>query len=406
MKKIKSDPTLLNEVRKYGHFDTNACYQCGSCTVVCDLAKNSVSFPRRMFQSVLFGLKDLVRGGLEPWICYYCGDCSTACPRETEPGEAMMTLRRYLIAQYDWTGLSAKLYKSKAWQIAAYVVSGAFMALLIALFHGPLITERVELNTFAPAHTVHMFDVTVAALVLLILFFNAFRMYWFTMHPGAGIGIPDVIRGFIKDGVGYTIHNGEKVRIPLLVFLTEAKTLVVNFATQKLFLSCKKNTGRWIKHFLLVIGYLIMFSLVVVFLEWFQTDNIYPVYHPQRWVGYIAAAALIYLTGEIIVGRIKKREQIHRFSDLTDWMFPILLFLMSVTGIIVHIFRYLGLPLATYYSYTIHLIIAFLWLVVVVPFSKWTHLLYRSLAIYYQSVKDKALEQQQQMPEEAVLENV
>jgi ferredoxin len=403
--KNKSDPSLLAEVRRYGNFDTNACYQCGSCTVSCDLSENSVSFPRKMMQYVLFGLKNKLLSGLEPWLCYYCGDCSTACPRETEPGEAMMTLRRYLTAQYDGSGLSAKLYKSKVWQIAAYVGSGAFMALLIVLFHGPLVTERVELNTFAPAHTVHLFDMTVAALVLIILFFNAFRMYWFVMHPGTGIGIPDVLRGFIKDGVGYTFHNGEKVKIPLLVFIKEAKALVVNFATQKLFLSCK-NKSRWIKHFLLVIGYLIMFSLVVVFLEWFQTDNIYPVYHPQRWVGYFAAAALIYFTGEIIVGRIKRREQIHRFSDLTDWMFPILLFLMSVTGIFVHIFRYLGLPLATYYSYAIHLIIAFLWLVVVVPFSKWTHLVYRSLAVYYQSVIDKALEQQQQVPEEAVLENV
>ena len=403
MMKTKSDPTLLAEVRKYGNFDANACYQCGSCTVSCDLAEGSASFPRRTMQYVLFGLKDKLLSSLEPWLCYYCGDCSTACPRETEPGEAMMTLRRYLTGQYDWTGLSAKLYKSKIWQIATYIFAGAFMALLIALFHGPIVTDRVELNTFAPAHTVHMFDITVASLVLIILFFNAFRMYWLIMHPGTSFRIPSIIRGFIKDGVGYTMQDGEKVKIPLLVFLTEAKTFIVHVFTQKLFLSCKEKS-RWIKHFLLVIGYFIMFALVVVFLEWFQTDNIYAFYHPQRWVGYFAAAVLIYFTGEIIIGRIKRREQIHRFSDLTDWMFPILLFLMSVTGIFVHIFRYLGLPLATYYTYAVHLIIAFLWLVVVVPFSKWTHLLYRSLAIYYHTVQDKAL--QQQVPEKAVLENV
>jgi len=351
---------------------------------------------------VLFGLKKKVLSSLEPWLCYYCGDCSTACPRETEPGEAMMTLRRYLTGQYDWSGLSAKLYKSKVWQIASLVFSGAFMALLIALFHGPLVTDRVELNTFAPAHLVHLFDITVASLVVIILFFNAFRMYWFIMHPGRSFGILDIIRGFKEDGFGFTMHQGEKVRIPLLSFLTEAKELIVHLLTQKLFLSCK-NKSRWIKHFLLVTGYLIMFSLVVIFLEWFQTDSIYPVYHPQRWVGYYAAAVLIYFTGEIIIGRIRKREQIHKFSDLTDWLFPILLFFMAVTGMFVHIFRYLGYPLATYYSYVVHLIIAFVWLVVIAPFGKWTHLLYRSLAIYYQTVIEKAL--QQQVPEEAILDN-
>lgn len=402
MMKTKSDPTLLAEVRKYGNFDTNACLQCGSCTVSCDLTKDNASFPRRTMRYVLFGLKDKLLSSLEPWLCYYCGDCSAACPRETEPGEAMMTLRRYLTGQYDWTGFSAKIYRSNVWQIAALIISAAFMALLIALFHGPIVTARVELNTFADAHLVHLFDMSVAGLVLIHLFFNAFRMYWLTMHPGSSFRIPDIIRSFRENGFGFTMRNDEKVKIPLFVFLTEAKTMVMHLFTQKLFLSCKKKS-RWIKHFLLVTGYLLMFALVVIFLEWFQTDEIYPIYHPQRWLGYFAAAVLIYFTAEFIIGRIRKREEIHKFSDLTDWMFLILLLLMSVTGIFVHLFRYLGYPLATYYTYVVHLIIAFVWLVVIVPFSKWTHLLYRSLGIYYQSVKEKALEHQ--VPEEAVLEN-
>ncbi|TET83112.1 MAG: 4Fe-4S ferredoxin, partial [Desulfobacteraceae bacterium] len=94
MTKIKSDPTLLAEVRNYGEFDPNACLQCGSCTVTCDLVKGSASFPRKIMRYTTFGLRKLLKSSVEPWLCYYCGDCSTACPRETEPGEAMMTLRR------------------------------------------------------------------------------------------------------------------------------------------------------------------------------------------------------------------------------------------------------------------------------------------------------------------------
>ncbi|UCE22894.1 MAG: 4Fe-4S dicluster domain-containing protein [Candidatus Aminicenantes bacterium] len=391
MTKMKCDPTLLAEVRKYGNFDPNACLQCGSCTVACELTSDSASFPRKTLRYTLFGLKKLLRSSLDPWLCYYCGDCSTTCPRETEPGEAMMTLRRYLTTQYDWTGFSKKIYQSNLWQIAALLASAAFMALLIVLFHGPIVTDRVELNTFAPAHTVHLFDITVASLVMIILFFNAFRMYWFTMHPGSSINPLKIIQGLKEDGWGFIMHKESKVKIPLRVFLTQAWTLVLHAATQKNFLKCP-DKSRWIKHFLIVVGYIIMFALVVVFLEWFQTDNIYPLYHPQRWVGYFAAAALLIFTGEAIIGRIRKREEIHKFSDLTDWMFLILLFFMTLTGIAVHIFRYLGLPLATYYTYAVHLIIAFLWLVVIVPFSKWTHLLYRSLAVYYHSVKDRALQ--------------
>ncbi len=400
---IKSDPNLLTEIRKYGDFDCNACYQCGSCTIVCNLAKNSVSFPRKLLQYGLFGLKKLLRGSIDPWICYYCGDCSTTCPRETEPGEAMMTLRRYLTAQYDWTGLSGKMYKSKVWELGALFVVGAFMTFLIWMFHGPLVTERVELNTFAPAHTVHAFDLILFCVLAFFLFTNAFRMYWFVMHQGKSANIPAIIRGFKEDGFGVTEHKGEKIRIPLRVFLLEIKTIIVNFFTQKLFLSCANNKSRWFKHLLLVSAYMLMLFLVVVLLLWFQTDNIYPITHPQRWLGYYATIVLLYCTVEIIIGRIRKREQIHKFSDFSDWMFPILLFLTTVSGILVHIFRYIGLPLATYYVYAAHLAIAVAMLAIEVPFGKWAHLLYRPLAVYFQAVRERAVEQE--VPSEAVLEN-
>jgi ferredoxin len=403
MTKIKSDPNLLAEIRKFGHFDTNACYQCGSCTVVCDLAKNSVSFPRKMLQYTLFGLNKLLRGSIEPWICYYCGDCSTTCPRETEPGEAMMTLRRWLTAQYDWTGLSGKLYRSKAWEFGALFVVGAFMSFLIWMFHGPIVTERVELNTFAPVHMVHYFDLILFVVLAFFLLTNTFRMYWFTMHPGHDVGMLDIIRGFKQDGFGVMEHQGQKIRIPLGTFLAEVKNLFVHFFTQKLFLSCANNKGRWIKHFLLVSAYLLMLFLVVALLLWFQTDNIYPITHPQRWLGYYATIVLLFCTVEIIIGRIKKREQIHKFSDFSDWMFPILLLLTTVSGILVHIFRYMGLPLATYYTYAVHLVIAVAMLAVEVPFGKWSHLVYRPLAVFFQGVRERAL--QKQVPAEAVLEN-
>ena len=401
--KTTSDPTLLPEIRKFGHFDINACMQCGSCTLECDLATNSNSFPRRLLRYGLFGLKKMLRSSLEPWVCYYCGDCNVTCPRETEPGEAMATLRRYLTAQYDWTGLSSKMYKSKAWEFGALFAVGAFMTLLIWLFHGPLVTDRVELNTFAPAHTVHLFDITLFMVLGFFLLSNTFRMYWFIMHPNSGVRIRDIIRGFIKDGFGYTVHDGTKIRIPMRTYFSELGTLFGHFFTQKLFMSCKKNMGRWLKHLLLVSGYLVMLFLVVVLLLWFQTDNIYPITHPQRWLGYYATAVLLFTTIEILIGRIRKREQIHRFSDISDWLFPSLILLTTVSGILVHIFRYMGLPLATYYTYSAHLVIAVAMLTIEVPFGKWSHLVYRPLAIFLNKVKERAL--QQQLPKEAILKD-
>jgi hypothetical protein len=79
---------------------------------------------------------------------------------------------------------------------------------------------------------------------------------------------------------------------------------------------------------------------------------------------------------------------------LSDWLFPILLLLTAVTGIAVHIFRYNEMPLPTYYTYAIHMAVAVPMLVVEVPFGKWSHLVYRPLAVYFQSIKDKAIQLQ------------
>jgi len=136
-----------------------------------------------------------------------------------------------------------------------------------------------------------------------------------------------------------------------------------------------------------------MFALIVLFLTWFQTDNLYPLYHPQRWIGYLAALAIIYGAGDALFSRIQKRHQAYHFSYLSDWLFPILLILLAVSGLLVSAFRYLGLPLATYYTYVAHLVVMMMLYICVGPMGKWAHLLYRPFAVYFQAVKAKALEQ-------------
>jgi hypothetical protein len=55
--------------------------------------------------------------------------------------------------------------------------------------------------------------------------------------------------------------------------------------------------------------------------------------------------------------------------------------------------------MATYCTYVIHLAAAFPMLVLEVPFGKWSHLYYRPLAIYFQQVRKKALELNQNAQE-------
>ena len=351
------NPDLHREIAEFGSEDITRCINCGNCTAVCSLSGDDAVFPRKTIRYVQLGLKDRLMASTEPWLCYYCGECSETCPQQANPGEIMMTMRRWLTAQYDWTGLSKKLYLSKTWEVLALAGIAGFVIAFFVFFHGPMVTDRVELNTFAPVAWVELGDWVMGAALATLLLTNVSRMHRHVMG---------------------------KERIPFSLYYQELKTLILHAATQKRWRKCD-TPSRWGKHFLLVTGYVTMLLLVVVFLRWFQTDG-------SEWrvldlLGYYATGVLMFFTGEVIVSRFRRREEIHKHSHSTDWMFLVLLFVTSLTGILVHGFRLAGLALPTYYMYVIHLAVAVPMLVIEVPFGKWSHLAYRPLAVYFMNVQ-------------------
>ena len=369
----ESDPTLLAEVRKYGKFDVSGCYNCGSCTLSCDLATDFASFPRRSTRHVITGLRELLHQGLEPWICHDCGDCSLVCPRQTQPRDAMVTLRRYLASVYDWTGIASLINRSRAWHIGMLSLVAILVLLLTLLYH--LRVVNMPLSDFASSSlglehmfpTMTYFTIVVILFPLAILLTNAFRMYLMT------------------------VHRKEIIKTPLSQWITEMKTFLFHFFTYRKMAECPKDKGRWPKHLLLGIGCLGMLALLVFALKWFQTDKIYPLSHPQRWLGYLAAAFLLFGSGDILLGRLRKKMEAHKTSDFEDWVFPVLLFATALSGMVVHVFRYLGMEMATHYAYAIHLMISVPMLMVEMAFGKWTHMIYRPLALYFQSLKERTV---------------
>jgi ferredoxin len=337
------DPTLLRELKDYGAVGIEKCFNCGNCTAICPLASTEHPFPRNIVRRAQLGLRD--------------------------------RLQEMLTAQYDWTGLARRFYTSKLWEIGAVFAVSLFVFLMFALFHGPIVTDHVALNTFAPAHIIEIADWIVLVSLSFFLLTNVYNMYRLTILQDRG------------------------TQIPLKLYFTEGWQLIYQAVTQDHFSKCDGDgkepfwrKPRWRNHWLLVSGYVLMFTLIVVFLRWFQTDNLYPVWNPQRWLGYYATIVLVFGAGDALWGRIVRDHQMHRYSHPSDWMFPILLLLTALSGIAVHTFRYLGLPLPTYWAYVAHLCILTPMLVLEVPFGKWSHLAYRPVAIYFQSLQNKATE--------------
>jgi hypothetical protein len=195
-------------------------------------------------------------------------------------------------------------------------------------------------------------------------------------------------------------------KIPIRFYAKEAKELIVHVLTQKRFGQCTDKM-QWFVHLMIMTGYASVFLLVVVFINGlpfhtveglrFQRDwmelGYYKIWHPVRLIGYYATFAIMYGTTYAIIGRLRKSKPVYKNSHPTDWMFLILLQGTTMTGIAVHFTVILDMPLATYFLYIIHMMVAIPMLVLEVPFAKWAHLAYRPLVIFLMKVKEQYLQE-------------
>jgi len=362
---------LNNDLKKYGVGDWNACFHCGNCTAICPLTEQGFQFPRRGIRAIQMGLKDSLESATDPWLCYYCGECSDTCPRDANPGEMMMSLRRFLTSAYDWTGLSGLMYRSRRAHIALIIllflaVSAAF--LIFADFNIPLNEQGlVPINSFAPVPVIAISDHILLGILSFFLLTNIFNMYY---------------KIVLKD---------KKIKIPIWLYLKEIPMAFWYFITQWRFAKCDRKTLYWISHLLIMSSYIIMFVMIIVFLGWFQTEEIHSVSHPQRWLGYYVTFGFLFSTIYYFFGRARKKDQIFKYSHHSDWIFIFLLFMIALTGILIHIFRLMGLAQATYILYVVHLAVEVPMVVTFVAFSKWSHIAYRPFAIYFSNLKKSAL---------------
>ena len=346
------NPGFATEILKYGAADFQACFNCGNCTAVCALSKEESSFPREMIRYTTLGLEDEIKASLKPWQCYYCGECSTQCPRQANPGELMMSLRRWLTSQYDWTGLSGLLYKSLPLSLAAFIL--AFAGVIAFAYSVSFELEKM-------VHFGHYFEmIAIGTVGLVILLPNVARMWWFTILK-------------------------PKTSVPAINYLKASGDLFVHMFTQKRALGCDDNQFRWFEHFILVLAYLSLL-FTTVFLDWFATTSMFVIV-----LGYVESVLIFVVTVDFVSSRIKKNKAVSKNSQPSDWFFVIWLLLMGLTALMVRLFIDLNLLETNKWLYLFHLTILVQWALIIVPFGKWTHFLYRSFAMYFEKLKELSI---------------
>jgi len=362
---IRVNPKLIDELEVFGAEDVSMCYHCGNCSAVCPFSKEQQIIPRRSMRYLQMGLEKNLESSLEPWLCYYCGECSESCPRDAEPGETMMSLRRWLTSRYDFTGISRIFYLSGKFEIIAVVVAALLTGLGFVLWgmsQGSIHNYNPP-NAFLPHSGIHIFDWVLAGVLLVLLLTNCTRMWWFT------------------------IGRDKSIHVPFWVYVKRVLLLPFHFFTQKKYAQCERKRP-WAIHLGLMLSYVIMLVLIMFFLGFMQSGP--EIDWRVHVFGYIATVGLLGSTIYFLTKRLRKTETQYKKSHETDWIFLVLLIVVAFTGILQHILHRSGLDVAANVAYIVHLMAVVPMLALEVPFSKWAHLAYRPLALYFSAVRAEA----------------
>ncbi|RLI08966.1 hypothetical protein DRO32_01535 [Candidatus Bathyarchaeota archaeon] len=91
----EADPKFKYLVKKLPGADKlTLCFQCGSCTPDCPVARRREDFrPRRIARLAILGLKKPLFSDSLLWLCLGCFSCTENCPQGVKPTELIEALR-------------------------------------------------------------------------------------------------------------------------------------------------------------------------------------------------------------------------------------------------------------------------------------------------------------------------
>jgi len=95
IKASEIDPKFKYELLKmHGSEKILKCFQCGTCTSDCPVARYSDNYrPRTLIHMAQLGLRDRVLKSDTLWLCAACFTCTDRCPQDVEVASVIRVLR-------------------------------------------------------------------------------------------------------------------------------------------------------------------------------------------------------------------------------------------------------------------------------------------------------------------------
>ena len=374
---IKPDREFRNRLIASGGEDLKKCFQCATCSVVCEVSGASQPFPRKEMIWAQWGMKDRLLGDVDIWRCHQCNDCSQRCPRGARPGDVMAAIRREAILHYSaprWLGNIV----SQPRLLPLLLLVPCILLVLAAWARAPL--ETFLGGSYTPNRIIISYWSQLPQW-LLIAFFAPFL---FLVAVVIALGVMRFWRDL-------------KARDREAGFIGQRRSLAasIRLAARSILLHedfdrCTSEHSRMNSHRLVLFGFL---GLIVVDL-WVLTARFNPLlrgafaypfnfWSPWKILANLAGAAML-IGCTLMVRNLARAGRSGALFAGTwfDWMFLALALAAVLTGFACEILHYLRVDPFRYAAYIIHLATVFA-LLVLLPYSKFAHMIYRATAMVY-----------------------
>ena len=382
---IKPDLQFVNEIIKGGGESLKKCYQCATCSVVCNVTPDGNPFPRKEMVLAQWGQKDKLITSPDVWLCHQCSDCTAYCPRGAKPGEVLNAIRKQSIKHVAMIPFFAQIATdAKLLPILFAIPMVLFYVILMALGNTDITSiPRAEGGVMAYRMLVPIPVIdTVFTLTFLFAVLSAF------------VGIKRLWAG-MKAQAGDTQSSGS--------LAGDIIPSITTILAHSKFADCNVNRLRQWGHMLLFysfIGLALTTAWAVVYLYGFEIFGIeakgifhfgmspFPNSDPLKILAIVSSIA--FASGFVIVllNRLAKAGKAG-IGSYFDWIFLVIVFGVGATGMLSWALRLADMN-AGYLVYYFHLV--FIWsLFAYAPYSKFAHLFYRTTAMVFarRSGRDK-----------------
>jgi quinone-modifying oxidoreductase, subunit QmoC len=378
-KVIKPDLEFVKKVMNSGGESLKKCYQCATCSVVCNVTPDDKPFPRKEMLHAQWGLKNKLFSNPDIWLCHQCSDCTAYCPRGAKPGEVLGAVRKLSIEHYAFPSFMGKALGNpkNLWMLLAVPVV-LFATILAYLGHLSIPAhDIVYARDMVPVPIIDTVFIA-AALFAILGFFAGVVRYWKDLKSGTEIS---------------TNPWQKKVKGPIPVIIMNT---ILEFMTHKRFQKCEVTKDRSVSHMFVFFGFVglaITTTWAIIYLYGFEIFKIqafsifhfgespYPWYDPMKILGAVSGLVLFAGILQVIMNRNKNAEKAGKGSYY-DWLFISIIFMIVTTGILSYVLRLADITVLAYPVYFIHLVVVF-FLFAYAPFSKMAHMVYRTTALVF-----------------------